>query len=198
VTTTSEFEGWPCISAAEDYHKTETENDGSCRTGYCFFVSDEVDLNIKVKDSSTYSYLISATLLPGFNFLSWCKESVLVNGGVIGDVNKKTLDSTTPEFSLLLCCKGMALTYRPDDPSDPTSPYVTSSKYHPMAYKLKDHLYPPSLTVLSGVGSVPSLLLLARVAGGGRGLMFERMTGLVMDESLAKTTFHSLANKVQY
>ncbi len=198
MTTTSEFEGWPCISAAEDFHKTETENDGSCRTGYCFYVSDKVDLNIKVKDSSTYSYLISVTLLPGFNFLSWCKESVLVNGGVIGDLNKKTLDSTTPEFSLLLCCKGMALTYRPGDPRDPTSPYVTSPKYQPMAYNLKDHLYPPSLTVLSGMGSVPSLLLLARVAGGGRGLMFERMTGLVMDESLANITFHSLANKVQY
>ncbi len=46
VTTTSEFEGWPCISAAEDYHSKDTKNDGSCRTGYCFYVSDNVKLNI--------------------------------------------------------------------------------------------------------------------------------------------------------
>ncbi len=167
VTTTTEFEGWPCLSAAGEFHRIETENDGSCRTGYCFYVSDRVNLSIKVKDSATYSYLISVTLIPGFNFLSWCKESVLVNGGVIGDGNNKVLGSTIPEFSLLLCCKGMSLTYRPRDPLDPTSPYVTSAKFHPMAYSLKEHLYPPSLTVLSDVGSVPSLLLLARVAGGG-------------------------------
>ncbi len=61
----------------------------------------------------------------------------------------------------------MALTYRPVDPSDPDSPYATSPEFHPKTYKLKDHVYPPSLTVLSDVGSVPSLLLLARVVGGG-------------------------------
>ncbi len=103
VTTTTEFEGWPCLSAAEDFHRTETENDGSCRTGYCFYVSDRVNLNIKVNDSAAYSYFISVMLIPGFNFLSWCKESVLVNGGVIGAGNNKALDSTIPEFSLLLC-----------------------------------------------------------------------------------------------
>ncbi len=92
----------------------------------------------------------------------------------------------------------MALTYQPVDPSDPTSPYMTNSGFLPQTYRLRDHTYPPSLTVLSGVGSVPSLQLLSRVAGGGVGLMFERETGLVMDGSLAKMTFHSLANKVQY
>ncbi len=98
-----------------------------------------------------------------------------MQGGVLGEENTQVMKSTTPEFSLLLCCKEMALTYRPVDPLDPTSPYVTSSNYHPLSYRLKDHVYPPSLTVLSDVGSVPSLLLLARVAGGGgRGLMFER------------------------
>jgi hypothetical protein len=169
VTTTSEFEGWPCISAAEDFHSKETKNDGSCRTGYCFYVSDNVELNIQVKDSATYSYLLPVTLLPGFNFLSWCKESILVQGGELGWENAKAMKSATPEFSLLLCCKGMALTYRPVDPLDPTSPYVTSSDYFPTSYRLRDHVYPPSLTVLSDVGSVPSLLLLARVAGGGEG-----------------------------
>jgi hypothetical protein len=29
-------------------------------------------------------------------------------------------------------------------------------------------------------------------------IMFERVTGLVMDGTLTKTTYHSLANKVQY
>jgi hypothetical protein len=84
-----------------------------------------------------------------------------------GEKNTKETQSTTPEFSLLLCCYGMALTYRPVDPLDPTSPYVTSPDYHPLSYQLREHVYPPSLTVLSDVGSVPSLLLLAKVAGGG-------------------------------
>jgi hypothetical protein len=182
----------------EDYHRTGTENDGSCRTGYCFYVSDTVNLDIKVNDSATYSYLISVPLLPGFNILSWCKESVLLDGGAIRVGGNMAMNFTIPKFALLLCCKGMSLTYRPKNPLDPTSPYVTSTTFQPMAYILKDHPYPPSLTVLSDIGSVPSLLLLARVAGGGVGLMFERMTGLVMDGSLAKTTFHSLGNKVQY
>jgi hypothetical protein len=63
---------------------------------------------------------------------------------------------------------------------------------------MRKHDYPPSLTVLSDVGTVPSLLLLAKVAGGGRGLLFGRMTGLAMDESLSKVTFHSLANNVEF
>jgi hypothetical protein len=108
------------------------------------------------------------------------------------------MQSTNPEFSLLLCCNGMALTFRPNNPNDPTSPYTTSSDLLPLAYQLRKHVYPPSLTVLSDVGSVPSLLLLAKVAGGGRGLLFERMTELVMDESLARVTFHSLANNVEF
>jgi hypothetical protein len=200
VTTTTDFEGWPCISAVEEYHTKETANDGSCRTGFCFYVSDNVDLNIQVTDSATPPYLIPVTLLPGFNFLSWCKESVLVRRGERerGMLGVGVMKTSVPEFSVLLCCKGMALTYRPVDPHDPASPYATSSQYHPKSYRLKDYLLPPSLTVLSNVGSVPSLLLLARVAGGGRGLMFERMTGLMMDGSLLKTTFHSLANKVQF
>jgi hypothetical protein len=81
VTTTTNFEGWPCISSAEDYHTKETANDGGCRTGFCFYVSDNVNLNIQVKDSATPPYLIPVTLVPGFNFLSWCKESVLMRGG---------------------------------------------------------------------------------------------------------------------
>jgi hypothetical protein len=63
----------------------------------------------------------------------------------------------------------MALTFQPADPSDPTSPYTTSPDLVPVAYQLRNHDYPPSLTVLSDVGSVPSLLLLAKVAGGGGG-----------------------------
>jgi hypothetical protein len=106
--------------------------------------------------------------------------------------------SSNPEFALLLCCNGMALTYQPADPLDPASPYVTSPDLRPVAYQLRNHEYPPSLTVLSDVGSVPSLLLLAKVAGGGRGLLFGKMTGLAMDETLAKTTFHSLANNVEF
>jgi hypothetical protein len=63
----------------------------------------------------------------------------------------------------------MALTYCPSDPVDPCAPYITSPEYQPLSYQLKEHVYPPSLTVLSGVGSVPSLMLLAKVAGGGEG-----------------------------
>ena len=198
MTTTTEFEGWPCISAAEDFHSKNTDNDGSCRTGYCFYVSDRVTLNIRVKDSATDPYLLSVTLLPGFNFLSWCKESVLAHGGEMGSDNVGNKQSAVPEFSVLFCCKGMSLTYRPVDPLDLTSPYTTSPEYTPTSYRLRGHVCPPSLTVLSDVGSVPTLSLLARVAGGGRGLLFEKMTGLVMDNFLSKTTFHSLANKVQY
>jgi hypothetical protein len=151
----------------EDFHSRDTANDGSCRTGYCFYVSDNVTLNIQVKDSATSSYLLPVMLFPGFNFLSWCKESVLVQGGVLEEETVNAKQPTIPEFSLILCCKGMTLTYRPVDPLDPTSPYVASSKFHPLSYRLRDHVYPPSLTVLSDVGSVPSLQLLARVAGGG-------------------------------
>ncbi len=169
VTTTLDNEDWPCLSAVEDFHSKDTENDGSCRTGYCFYVSDEVTLNIQVKDSTTYTYLLPVMLSPGFNFLSWCRESVLVQGGVLDGTTKIAKQPTIPEFSLIMCCKGMALTYRPVDPSDPASPYLTSSDFHPQSYRLCDHAYPPSLTVLSDVGSVPSLQLLARVAGGGGG-----------------------------
>ncbi len=151
----------------EDYHNKDTANDGGCRTGYCFYVSDNVNLNIQVKDSATPPYLISVTLFPGFNFLSWCTESVLRQGGELERGIIGRTKPSIPEFSILLCCKGMALTYRPVDPSDPDSPYATSPEFHPKSYKLKDHVFPPSLTVLSDVGSVPSLLLLARVAGGG-------------------------------
>jgi hypothetical protein len=92
----------------------------------------------------------------------------------------------------------MALTYCLADPADPDSPYVSSPDYRPVAYQLKHHEYPPTLTVLSERGSVPSLMLLAMVAGGGRGLLFEKMVGLAMDESLIKVTFHSLANRIQF
>ncbi len=129
-------EDWPCLSTVEDFHSKDTENDGSCRTGYCFYVSDHVTLNIQVKDSATYPYLLPVKLFPRFNLLSWCKESVLVQGGVLDGNIAKARQTTIPEFSLILCCKGMALTYRPVDPSDPTSPYVTSSNFHPQSYRL--------------------------------------------------------------
>ncbi len=143
-------------------------NDGSCRTGYCFYVSEQVVLNIQVKDPTTYSYLLPVVLSPGFNLLSWCKESILAQG-TYGGPSSTGKQTKIPEFSLMLCCNGMALTYRPVDPSDPTSPYVASSGLLPQSYRLRDYVYPPSLTVLSGAGSVPSLQLLARVAGGGGG-----------------------------
>ncbi len=82
VTTTMDDEGWPCLSAVEDFHSRDTANDGSCLTGYCFYVSDHVALNIQVKDPAAYSY-------SGFNLLSWCKESVLVQGGVLDGKNAK-------------------------------------------------------------------------------------------------------------
>jgi hypothetical protein len=165
ISTSTEFEGWPCLSPVSELHSPETSMDDSCRTGYCFFVSDVTKLNIKVKDSATYTYLLSVDLKPGLNFLSWCSESVLVRGEDRGTTQPK--GSNTPEFSLLLCCNRMALTYRLADPADPDSPYLTSPNYKPFAYQLKHHEYPPSLTVLSEGGSVPTLMLLAMVAGGG-------------------------------
>ncbi len=151
VTTTTDFEGWPCTSAVEEYHSKETANDGSCRTGFCFYVSDNVDLNIQVTDSATPPYLVPVTLLPGFNFLSWCKESVLVQRGGRegGESRVGVMKTSVPEFSVLLCCKGMALTYRPVDPHNPDSPYATSSQYHPKSYRLKDYILPPSPPHLS-------------------------------------------------
>ncbi len=177
VTTSTEFEGWPCQTATYKAHTTDSPLDGSCRTGYCFYVSDPVTLNIQVRDSNDYSYLLTTQLLPGFNFLSWCRESVLAQGE--GNL-AQPMRSTNPEFSLLLCCNGMALTFQPVNPDDPSSPYTTSPDLLPLAYQLRKHDYPPSLTVLSDVGSVPSLLLLAKVAGGGRGLLFGRLTGLAL------------------
>jgi hypothetical protein len=90
----------------------------------------------------------------------------------------------------------MSLTFRPKDPNDIDSPYETSPEYQPTPYQLADYPYPPALTVLSDVGTVPSLYLLAKVAGGGRGLMFERLAGYAMDDSLMKVTFHSISNKL--
>ncbi len=108
VTTSTEFEGWPCQSATYKAHTTDSPLDGSCRTGYCFYVSDTVTLNIQVRDSNDYSYLLTTQLKPGFNFLSWCCESVLAQGE--GNL-AQPMQSTNPEFSLLLCCNGMALTF---------------------------------------------------------------------------------------
>jgi hypothetical protein len=47
------------------------------------------------------------------------------------------------------------------------------------------------------LGTVPSLLLFAKLAAGGEGIVFERVTGLAMDNRLANTTFHSLANRIE-
>jgi hypothetical protein len=189
---------WPCLTTVEDYHSKNTKNDGSCRTGYCFYVSEKVTLNIQVNDPTNCTYLLPVLLSPGFNFLSWCKESVLVQGGVMGEKTDKADRPTVPKFSLMLCCKGMALTFCPKNPTDPTSPYITSAQFHPQAYQLSDHDHPPSLTVLTEAGSVPSLQLLARLAGGGVGIFFERETDLMLDATLATTTYHSLANKIQF
>jgi hypothetical protein len=125
--------------------------------------------------------------------LSWCNESVLVNDD---DYEVRFASPTTPSFSLLLCCMGMSLTFCPLDPNDIDSPYVTSLDNHPTPYQLNDHPYPPTITVLSALGTVPSLYLLAKLAGGGRGLMFEKMTGYEMDPTLTKVTFHSISNKL--
>jgi hypothetical protein len=125
--------------------------------------------------------------------LSWCRESVLVNGD---DYEARFASPTTPSFSLILCCMGMSLTFCPLDPNNIDSPYVSSPDYNPMPYNLAEHSYPPALTVLSAAGTVPSLYLLSKVAGGGRGLMFERMVDLDMDDSLLQVTFHSISNRI--
>jgi hypothetical protein len=82
------------------------------------------------------------------------------------------------------------------DPTNIDSPYVSSPTYNPSPYNLSEHSYPPALTVLSAAGTVPSLYLLAKVAGGGRGLMFERMVDLDMDDTLLQVTFHSISNRI--
>jgi hypothetical protein len=47
---------------------------------------------------------------------------VLVQGGgVIGEKTDKTDRPTVPKFSLMMCCNGMALTFCPENPTDPTS-----------------------------------------------------------------------------
>jgi hypothetical protein len=193
VTTSTEFQGWPCLSNPKDFHTEKTPHDGSCRKGFCFYASEPLDLTLRVRDSETYAYLLTVALVPGFNLLSWCKDSVLRYGGE-GEGEQANI----PEFSLLFCCNGMSLTFQPSDPMDIDSPYTTAPHYKPFAYQLAKHKFPPSLTVLSKIGVVPSLLLLAKVAGGGRGLLFEKMTSLAMDDSLTKTTFHSLSNRIEH
>ena len=81
---------------------------------------------------------------------------------------------------------------------DALSPYSTSPFFEPQPYQILAHSCPPSLTVLSDAGSVPSLYLLARVAGGGMGLRFGDLSGLEVSRTLEETTFHSLSNKVEW
>jgi hypothetical protein len=148
------------------FHKKIPEVPGSCRKGYCIFTHQKVMLTLLVRDSFTYSYSLQVELNPGFNILSRCNESVLMNSD---DYVTRFASPTTPSFSLLLCCMGMSLTFRPLDPNDIDSPYTTSPTHHLMPYRLTDHSYPPALTVLLSAGSVPSLYLLANVGGGGEG-----------------------------
>jgi hypothetical protein len=152
-------------------------------------------MTLQIRESFTYSYSVQFELYPGFNILSWCKESVLVYSD---DYESRFASPTTPSFSLLLCCMGMSLTFCPKDPNNIDSPYIPSPKHLPIAYQINDHPYPPALTVLSRSGTVPSLYLLAKVAGGGRGLLFERMVDYDMDDTLTNVTFHSLANKLTH
>jgi hypothetical protein len=166
VTTTTDQQGWPCLRNMLELHKNSTPKDGSCRTGFCFYVSDTVSLNIRVRDSTLHAYLITVELKPGFNLLAWCEESILEQSEI--DANHETV-SSIPRFSLLFCCNGMSLTFRPVNYSDIDSPYKTDPTYKPMSYQLNNKPYPPSITVLSKLGRVPSLLLLAKLAGGGEG-----------------------------
>jgi hypothetical protein len=152
-----------------------------------------MNLTLLVKESFSYSYSLSVELKPGFNLLSWCEESALTNSD---DYESRFASPTTPSFSLLLCCLGMSLTFCPKDPTDIDSPYVTSPDFHPTPYQLADYPHPPFITVVSSAGSVPSLYLLAKLAGGGRGLMFERMGGYAMESTLTNITLHSIANKL--
>jgi hypothetical protein len=194
VITTNEQEGWPCLSPASELHSVDTLIEGTCRTGFCFYVSESVTLNMRIEDSRTYSYLLSTTLKPGLNLLAWCKESILEYGGE--GVNRNRT-SGTPRFSLLFCCNGMSLTYRPVDLLDMESPYKADQNHKPLSYQIQGTALPPSITVLSKLGTVPSLLLFAKLAAGGEGILFERVTGLAMDNRLANTTFHSLANRIE-
>jgi hypothetical protein len=175
------------------YHKQPQLDPENCRKGYCLYTHQNLTLPLLVRESFTYSYGLSVELKPGFNMLSWCDEAVLVNSD---DYETRFTSPTIPSFSLLLCCMGMSLTFTPKDPTDLDSPYVTSPNFHPTPYKLAEYPYPPVLTVLSSIGTVPSLYLLAKLAGGGRGLIFERIAGFAMDNSLTKVTFHSLSNKL--
>jgi hypothetical protein len=193
VITTTDFDGWPCQRDPVTYHKQPQLDPENCRKGYCFYTHQNLTLPLLVRESFTYSYGLSVELKPGFNMLSWCDEAVLVNSD---DYETRFASPTIPSFSLLLCCMGMSLTFTPKDPTDLDSPYVTSPNFYPTPYQLAEHPYPPVLTVLSSIGTVPSLYLLAKLAGGGRGLIFERIAGFAMDNSLTKVTFHSLSNKL--
>jgi hypothetical protein len=174
-------------------HGVDTLIEGTCRTGFFFYVSKSVTLNMRIEDSRMYSYLLSTTLKPGLNLLAWCKESILEYGGE--GVNQDRT-SSTPRFSLLFCCNGMSLMFRPVDLLDVDSPYKADPNHKPLYYQIQGTAFPPSMTVLSNLGTVPSLLF-AKLAAGGEGILFERVTGLAMDNRLAKTTFHSLANRIE-
>jgi hypothetical protein len=194
VTTTTVQQGWPCLNNTMDFHTQNTPIDGSCRTGFCFYVSDKVSLNLRVRDSTLSAYLITVELKPGFNLLAWCKESILEQSDLETNHDEA---STIPRFSLLFCCNGMSLTFRPVDYYDIYSPYTTDPTYQPLSYQLNNKPYPPSITVLSNLGSVPSLFLLAKIAGGGRGVLFEKLTDLAIDDRLSHVTLHSLANRIE-
>ena len=57
--------------------------------------------------------------------------------------------------------------------------------------------HPPHLTVVSQKGVVPTLYLLAKIAGGWEGLMFENISGMAVDMVLGKVTYHSLENRLE-
>jgi hypothetical protein len=164
ITTTSGAEGWPCQQNSVTFHRQPQLDPENCRKGYCFYTHQNLTLTLQIRESFTYSYSLTVELKPGFNILSWCDEAILVNSD---DYETRFASPTIPSFSLLLCCMGMSLTFSPKDPTDLDSPYVSSPDLHPTPYKLAEHPYPPVLTVLSSSGSVPSLYLLAKLAGGG-------------------------------
>jgi hypothetical protein len=192
VQNDDESKGWPCMNDPWDWHKKDSKIDGSCRTGICFYTSDHTVLRLVVHDSLRYKYVVIATLNPGTNFISWCDETILAHeSDYIARFSNKT-----PWFSVSMDNLGMALTCHLSD-AHSGSAYVASPESAPVMYRLRGQPVPPSITIVSQKGTVPSLYLLAKMAGGREGLMFEYISGLGVSLALGKVTYHSLENRLE-
>ena len=154
-------------------HKEDARLDGSCRMGMCFYTDSEFTVKLTVHDSPVYQYSLSIEMRKGLNILSWCDETMLNHK----DDYVARFAKNTPVFEINYNNIGFNLTTEfKENKSDEGSTYLHRPELGPVLHPLMtvmDQPVPPFLTIISPPGTVPSLYLLAKVAGGRDGLFHE-------------------------